>query len=124
MKDGLGPALHELLDKSLNNCDLRIPSETRRLDNDLEINVYRIAQELVNNIVKHAEADHVSAELLMKDRHLTFTMRDNGRGFDPSFNKEGVGLTNIYTRTELIGGEVMIRSKPGEGTFVQLKVPA
>jgi two-component system, NarL family, sensor kinase len=123
MKDGLGPALRELLRKSLVNCDSKIPDEMQRLHKDVEINIYRIAQELVNNITKHAEAEHVSVELTIQQHLLTLAFRDDGRGFDVTCRKEGAGLTNIFTRMELLGGQAEIKSIPGEGTFVKLQVP-
>ena len=83
----------------------------------------RIAQELVNNIVKHAEALHVSVNLARNNGSLVLSFRDDGRGFDRASQQQGAGITNIMTRAELIGGKALIESNPGQGTFVQLTVP-
>jgi two-component system, NarL family, sensor kinase len=123
MKEGLVPALEELLRKSLVAYEFRSPPELKRLEGDLEINVYRIAQELVNNIIKHAEAYHVSVDLVRSNGSLVLSFRDDGKGFDQEVQKQGAGFTNIMTRAELIGGRALIESNPGKGTFVQLTVP-
>ncbi|MBA4144416.1 MAG: hypothetical protein C0523_01535, partial [Cytophaga sp.] len=81
----------------------------------------RIAQELVNNIVKHAEAEQVNAEWVTGDEEWTLTISDNGKGFDVH-SHPGVGLTNIQTRAELIGGVIKMDSQPGKGTWVQLAI--
>lgn len=123
MKDGLVPALEELLKKSLVRYEFSAPPELKRLQGDLEINLYRIAQELVNNIVKHAEALHVTVGLARNNGSLVLSFRDDGRGFDRASQQQGAGITNIMTRAELIGGKALIESNPGQGTFVQLTVP-
>jgi two-component system, NarL family, sensor kinase len=122
MKDGLAPALKELLEKSLRDYECSLPGNLGRLNESMEVNLYRIAQELVNNIVKHAEASYVEVTLTLAGNVLTLSFRDNGRGFDMKNRRDGVGLTNIITRANLIGGTVSIESEPGKGTYVQLTV--
>jgi two-component system NarL family sensor kinase len=122
MKDGLKPALEELLRKSLISYEFSAPPEHGRLAGDLEINIFRIAQELVNNIVKHAEAHHVVVHFSHQNNVIKLSFRDDGKGFGNETSQYGVGLTNIYTRAELIGGTVEIQSNPGRGTFVQLTI--
>jgi signal transduction histidine kinase len=114
--------LEELLRKSLVSYEFSAPSVSVRLAGDLEINIFRIAQELVNNIVKHAEAQHVVVHFSQQYNVITLSFGDDGKGFKNGAQQNGVGLTNIYTRAELIGGTVEIQSSPGKGTFVQLTI--
>lgn len=98
------------------NCDL--PA-------DVENGLYRIAQEVLNNSLKHAEATRVSVRLLTGSRSVEMQITDNGKGFDPQAVKEqgGMGLGNIQERTEALGGEVSFISEPGQGTLVCIRVP-
>ncbi|PZR37882.1 MAG: hypothetical protein DI538_11105 [Azospira oryzae] len=121
MKDGLVAALEELFAKSLANYHFNKSGDTSPIQEDICINIYRIAQELVNNIVKHAEAEQVNAEWVTGDEEWTLTISDNGKGFDVH-SHPGVGLTNIQTRAELIGGVIKMDSQPGKGTWVQLAI--
>jgi two-component system NarL family sensor kinase len=123
MKDGLVPAIGELLRKSIpdHQYEFTHGDSIKRFNENIEINVYRVAQELVNNIIKHAEALKTSIELEVDQAILTLTCKDNGKGFDTT--QKGVGITNIFTRAELMGGLVKLESNPGKGTIVQIKIP-
>jgi two-component system, NarL family, sensor kinase len=123
MKDGLVPALEELLRKSFNSFDFNKPVEVNRLGGDVEINLYRIAQELVNNTLRHAEASHVIVDLSMERDTVNFSYRDDGKGFSINAAARGVGLTNIVTRATLIGGTAEIVSQPGKGILVRISSP-
>jgi PAS domain S-box-containing protein len=92
---------------------------------DVENGLYRIAQEVLNNSLKHAEATRVSVQLLTESPCVEMQIADNGKGFDPEAVKEqgGMGLGNIQERTEALGGEVAFVSEPGQGTQVRIRVP-
>jgi PAS domain S-box-containing protein len=92
---------------------------------DVENGLYRIAQEVLNNALKHAEATRVTVQLLADSRCVEMDITDNGKGFDPQAVKDqgGMGLGNIRERTESLGGEVSFVSKPGEGAEVLIRVP-
>jgi PAS domain S-box-containing protein len=98
------------------NCDLSA---------DVENGLYRIAQEVLNNSLKHAEATRVSVRLLADSQCVEVEITDNGKGFDPQAVRDqgGMGLGNIQERTESLGGEVAFVSKSGEGTQVLVRVP-
>ncbi len=85
--------------------------------------VYRIVQECVNNVVKHAEASTLDISLLREEKDLTVTLEDNGKGFVLLNNEEGIGLKNIKSRIEFIKGRVEYTSAPGKGTLVMVHVP-
>jgi PAS domain S-box-containing protein len=96
---------------------------------DLETNLYRIVQEALNNILKHAKADSVSVLLEQRSDLLVLIIEDNGTGFEPGARSrngssgKGLGLIGMRERTALLGGTLEIESRPNEGTTVFARVP-
>jgi two-component system CheB/CheR fusion protein len=95
----------------------------------IESNLYRIAQEALNNVAKHAEATSVDMLLERRDDHVVLIVEDNGRGFDPDgVEADGagrnMGLVGMRERAALVGGAVEVESKPGDGTTVFVRTPA
>lgn len=85
--------------------------------------LYRIVQEQLNNILKHASASEVSIELLEKDNSLHLSIYDNGVGFDPHRQSGGIGFRNMHNRVELENGSLQIESVPGEGCRLTVRLP-
>jgi signal transduction histidine kinase len=85
-----------------------------------KINVYRIIQEQLNNILKHAQASAVVIELNQEDERITLKVKDDGKGFDPRIRRTGVGISNIMSRAELYNGRVEIESAPGKGCRLEV----
>jgi signal transduction histidine kinase len=123
LKGGLEAAVEELLAKSFPNYTFQKADASQQLTEDVTINVYRIVQELVNNVIKHSEADHVALIMTMSTTAMTLKFEDNGKGFEKTLFKNGVGLTNIRTRCELIYGTIALDSTLGKGTSFTLTVP-
>jgi two-component system, NarL family, sensor histidine kinase UhpB len=103
----------------------------KRLASDIETNLYRIAQETLNNICKHAQASKVSVILDIGDSDVKLIIEDDGVGFDVggldgevTRSGHGMGLVGMRERTILLGGELEIESAPGEGTTVFVRIPA
>ena len=98
-----------------------------RLADDVETNLYRIAQEALHNVVKHAQARHVSVLLSRRDHHAMLVIEDNGRGFETGGaapqGANGFGLVSMRERATLVGGELEIDSTPGAGTSIFVRVP-
>jgi signal transduction histidine kinase len=91
----------------------------RPLPEDVTITFHRIAQESLNNVVRHAEATEVSITLDCDQNGIVLRVRDNGRGFDPSTIPAGhLGLSIMAERIEKIGGTLLIDSQPGDGTQI------
>ncbi|MCB0738111.1 MAG: tetratricopeptide repeat protein [Bacteroidetes bacterium] len=90
-----------------------------------QTNLYRIAQELLNNTLKHAEASHVELVLFKENNKLTFSAKDNGKGFDQKSNSNnvGIGWSNIKARLQLLNGRLNVVSSPGNGTEVFIEIP-
>jgi signal transduction histidine kinase len=97
---------------------------TTRHHPDLETAIYRIVQEALTNANKHASPSRVTVDLVEDETTVELRIRDDGRGFDPTARAEGFGLAGMRERAELLGGTLDIRSPPGEGTRVEVTLPA
>jgi len=93
------------------------------LDPTTEIIVYRIIQELLNNIVKHAQATEALVQVMRQDDQLSITVEDNGKGFDPDSVSatHGAGLNNVRSRVDYLKGEMDLRSEPGKGCSIHIE---
>lgn len=104
-------------------CDSYQP-DTKQTDN--EIILFRLFQEIINNVVKHAKATTISVELKQTDQDTLLTIKDNGQGFiiDEKMKESGgMGLHSIQRRAAILGGSAAFTSIPGKGTEVSIKVP-
>ncbi len=90
---------------------------------DEERIVYRLVQEALTNIVKHANASRIEVSAEEQGNEVRILVRDDGDGFDPAAKAGGRGLTGMRERIELFGGEIEVSSKPGEGTSISARVP-
>ncbi|MCK9409544.1 MAG: histidine kinase [Bacteroidetes bacterium] len=89
-----------------------------------EIHVYRIVQEIVNNIVKHSGATSADIAITAVNSHIHITARDNGKGFDfRDGTSEGLGMTSLKERTRVLNGTIQIRSSAGTGTDITVTIP-
>lgn len=93
-----------------------------RLEAATEIIVYRVVQELLNNVVKHANATIVLVQVMRHENNLNITIEDNGKGFDVSNSFKGDGLNNVRSRVGYLKGQLDIQSVPGEGTSVHVDI--
>ncbi|HEY1038831.1 MAG TPA: sensor histidine kinase [Bacteroidia bacterium] len=129
IKLGLASAVREFITKigTVPNLkiDLQIIGMEERLDNTVETVLYRVIQEVVSNIIKHAKANSISMQLIRHENELTIMIEDNGVGFDKAkINQaEGIGLKNIISRVEFLNGHVDFDTTPGQGTTVVIEVP-
>jgi len=96
-----------------------------RVDSPIEIIVYRIVQELLNNTLKHAAATDVFVQLIREEHRLSIVVEDNGKGFDTALATEskGAGWMNIRSRVDYLKGQLDIHSEPGKGTLVNIEIP-
>ncbi len=93
------------------------------LSANTKLTLFRMVQEEINNILKHSEADKVVISLEANKEVVELTVMDNGKGFDVTQSHKGLGIVNIYTRAENIGGKAVIRSSPGEGCTLTITIP-
>jgi signal transduction histidine kinase len=130
IKSGLVSAVREFINKISSSGSLRINLEivglTDRLEQTVETVLFRVLQELVNNIIKHAQATEVSIQLIRHETELTILIEDNGVGFnvDKVLDKEGgIGLKNIQSRVAFLNGQVFFDSHVDKGTTVTIEIP-
>lgn len=125
---GLPSAINQLLDTVENTTDIKINyeclvNEAIRYNDRIEIGLFRICQELIQNIVKHAGAAEITLNLYEKSNNLHLIVEDDGKGFDLAKVEKGIGLSNINTRLQLIRGTLNITSEAGSGTLSTIKIP-
>jgi two-component system NarL family sensor kinase len=125
---GLAPALQDMLSKAFGRTGIRWSFDhlgvEGRLGPEREVGVYRIAQELTGNVLKHAGAREVQVQLLRNKGHLVLMVTDDGGGFDPArVPGDGMGLTGMRDRARLLGGTLQFESVMGHGTTVTLRIP-
>ena len=89
----------------------------------LELNIFRIVQEQINNILKHADASSLEIHLSAEGKNIVLVMKDNGRGCNTAEKRKGVGITNITSRTALYRGKASIVSSPGNGFTLKVVLP-
>jgi signal transduction histidine kinase len=129
IKSGLASAVREFINKLTGDklkIDLNIVGMDQRLDDTVEIVLYRVFQEIINNIMRHSAATHVTIQLLRHDTEIVMMIEDNGKGFDVSKAKNdenGIGLKNITSRVEYLHGSIDFDSMPGRGTTVTVEIP-
>ena len=126
---GLVPALRTLAERKGREGKLtvdvlaRLEDGDARLPAEMESLLYRLVQEALNNVVKHAGASRAEAVLERASGAVEVTVRDDGRGFDPGATNGGFGLTGMRERVELAGGKLRIEAAPGRGTSISATIP-
>ncbi|MBK7554727.1 MAG: sensor histidine kinase [Flavobacteriales bacterium] len=124
---GLAPALNDMLNKSLARPGMHHTFEhfglDARLPQQVEVGVYRIAQELVGNILKHADARNIHVQVLKNKNNLVLIVEDDGKGIDAARTGNGIGLLNMHDRARAMHGHIEFDDAPTTGTVVTLRVP-
>ena len=128
LKTGLVSGVREFLDKidsHLLKINLHTEGFDKRPDSNIETVLYRVIQECVNNVIKHAGANELDISLVKDTDGVSATIEDNGKGFNIADKTkfEGIGLKNILSRINYLKGIVEWDSAPGKGTVVAIHVP-
>ncbi len=109
--------------------EVKVEGDGRRLPPEVEAPLFRIVQESISNVARHADAQRVEITLAFKDGAVSVIVQDDGRGFDPATivtsagTTEGLGILGMQERAALLGGSLTIDSKPGDGTRLFVDVP-
>ncbi|MGV9801673.1 GAF domain-containing sensor histidine kinase [Mycobacterium sp. NPDC003449] len=125
---GLSGGLASLA-RSIPRVDLEVDLAETRVPDHIELALYRIAQECLQNVVKHADAEHARLTFTVADGAARLEIIDDGKGFDTfehplgSDEMSGYGLLSMAERAEIVGGRLNIRSRPGAGTAVTATIP-
>ena len=128
-KLGLYEALEELFenlnDQHSMDALMEVVGPKSRLDENMEIMIYRMVQEIVNNTLKHAEAKSVDMVMIVDENEINITYADDGKGFnlDETLKKKTLGLQSIRSRVKFLNGLFSIKSEPGEGTVYRICIP-
>ena len=124
---GLAPALagnvRELSRQGGVDASFEAHGDLGDLPEDVQLVIYRVAQEALSNAVRHSEAEHVQVELRRENGRVALSVRDDGRGFTFDETGRGLGIGGMRERALLVGGEFQIESRRGVGTRVRLLVP-
>lgn len=130
---GLVPALQGQVREFTNRtgiyAELTLSGQRRRLQPEIETIVFRLVQEALTNVFRHAAANHVTIQLVFKSDHLHLTIQDDGRGFDPAqalspqAGRRPWGLLGMQERVSLVNGQWEIQSAPGQGTTISVTIP-
>ena len=127
-KIGFTSFLNDFIDQITTKSPIEIQTfffpeeEIDQLPELLLADAYRIVQELINNILKHADATHADVQLTKHEDHLNIVINDNGKGFKKN-KKQGIGLRNIKERLHKVEGDLDIDSSPGNGTSITINIP-
>jgi hypothetical protein len=124
---GLSQAIEAMIRQAAGAHGINFSTAIERIDGllapEAEINLYRIVQESVNNIVKHAAATEAQVSIRREARGVELIIRDNGQGFIPdAAEPRGFGLSGLAERARILGGKPVIRSAPGQGTTITLNI--
>jgi signal transduction histidine kinase len=112
--------------KNAIECSFQPPEKLPPLTRDAQINLFRIVQEALNNVEKHANASHVTIEIETSPQKLYLTVRDDGKGFSAQRARGkpmNLGIASMRERTELLGGRLKIKSEADRGTVVSIDIP-
>ena len=128
ISDGLLPAIEEMVKNINDSASLEISVSgfglDQGMDGSIELSIYRMIQELITNIIKHAEANEASIQLTMHEGSLNLLVEDNGQGFDSDSGAyDGVGLRSIRSRVNYLRGEMLVDSQNGSGTTISIDIP-
>lgn len=127
-KLGLYPAIDELV----NQFRLAAPQikfnyfrkvQTNNYSENAKINIFRMIQELLTNVVKHSEAKEVTLQIIKHADALMISIEDDGKGFDSRETKSGIGLTSLESRVQMLNGNLSIDAAPQNGTFISINIP-
>ena len=124
---GLVPAINDLVNRAQTDDTPVIEFQHFDVNGSLEptaaLNIYRIVQELLSNSLRHADASQILVQLIEKDGELMITVEDDGKGYDPTTVKKGMGTGNIESRVNFLKGELSIQASAGEGSSTLITVP-
>lgn len=105
-------------------CSVEVDPQERELAPEVKTMIFRVAQESLNNVLRHAQAGQVRLELTRDERGWDLRVSDDGIGFNATVPTRGFGLLSMEERSQLVGGALTVHSRPGKGTCVHLHIPA
>lgn len=127
-EEGLVDGLEKLLGHVISSADINIKKKIRLPDESLigskvKTTIFRIVQEQVSNVMKHSEAKNLYLGLEFRDHNLYLAIKDDGKGFHLSENRNGMGFLNMKSRVAIMDGSINIQSSPGDGCAIEVNIP-
>ncbi|HEY6504200.1 MAG TPA: PAS domain S-box protein [Chitinophagaceae bacterium] len=116
-------ALVDRLDDSTSIKTVFTFENDKEIDDDLKLNIYRIVQEQINNVLKYAEANTITIRVYTDNNFFCVSVADDGKGFDTGAKRKGIGISNMINRVESFNGELNIISSPGNGCTIEIRIP-
>ncbi len=122
--EAIAKICHDTMESNSIKLDCKMDRLLEKKVNDkFKLNIFRIIQEQINNILKHAKAAHVSVSLSQTKKTILLVVSDDGTGFDTEKKRNGIGMTNIQSRAELYKGNALFASSPGKGCVLKVSFP-
>lgn len=117
-------AISNINESKIIKVELKTEGMENRLEQTTEIALYRVIQEVLNNVIKHSQAKHVTIQFVKQSEKLNVTITDDGKGFDTNLIEKstGIGWKNIYSRLTLINGHLTVESSPEKGTALYINI--
>ncbi len=125
LKEAIEDLCEDIEEASGIKLELHMRCKDERLSQNMEIMIYRVVQEILNNTIKHAKASLIKLSIVREETHLQIDYSDDGIGFeeDKLPHDKNIGLSGIRSRIEYLGGNVILSSKPGKGTGYSITIP-
>jgi len=127
IENGVLSAIEDMLENTLVGTGINYNIEhyklKDRLPETIELTLFRICQELINNTIKHAKATEIIVQLIKSKKNIVLIVEDNGQGFDQNKSSDGIGLLNLTSRLNTINGEVSYESSPNSGASATVRIP-
>jgi len=119
--------VQELLSKPAQNTLIKTnftyALSNESISDDLKLNIYRVLQEQINNILKYAEAKNITVSIKTEGSNINIIVSDDGKGFDVKSKRSGIGISNMMNRIESFNGKIDIESSAGNGCKIQISIP-
>jgi two-component system sensor histidine kinase UhpB len=122
LPSALAALTNDIIRRTRLPVERRIASPLPPLAPDEELVVYRVGQEALTNVVRHAAAGHAHVALGVREGHVELEVRDDGQGFEPRSASDGTGLRGMRERAVLVGADLVVSSASGQGTTVRLRL--
>lgn len=123
LREMIQDLLHELEKSASFTTSLTYRMEGKEPEDDLKLNIYRIIQEQLSNVVKHAAAKRIDMIIHGDTREMRIVISDDGAGFDVAAKRKGIGISNMINRVETFNGSLHINSSPGKGCTLSISLP-
>ena len=123
LEELIGDLLYRLDHNKMIKTSFTYSAPDNLISDDLKLNIYRIIQEQLNNILKHAQAQNVKIFVQVFDKSIFIKVIDDGKGFDINAKRMGIGISNMINRVETFNGKINIETSPGNGCTIITEIP-